>query len=260
MINLIQADVYRMMHSKTVKLMLLLTCTLAIVLMLCTYFMANGTLGEAFFGVMFVTSDMTIMSLVGTLLAAHLIGGEFESRNIQHVVTSGVSRLAIVVTKMITYCTVCALIISPYFIASVIALYSDASFQAGVELAGIMTLVQNKELLTLSKGVLLLAVVALLYVAQLSTAVLLSFMFKKAALVMPIYYFISVSTGQISIYKEQIGEIVNVLKVTPFAPDYLMITAATSKATLVAASVTSVLYIVAITAITWLYFKKREIK
>ena len=260
MINLIQSDFYRALHSKTIKILFFVTLIFATVLMICTHLMAEGTLSNAFFGLVFVASDMTIMSLVGTVLAVHMIGGEFESRNMQHLVTSGHSRVKIVISKAITYCTMFALITSPYYIAATISFVLDLNFQAGAELAGIMTLVQNKELFDLSKGIILLAVVALVYIGQLSTTVLLAFIFKKASLVMPIFYFISVSSGQIAIYREQIGDAANILNLTPFAPDYISITAGTDNSTLLAAALTSIVYSVAIAGITCLYFSKREIK
>lgn len=260
MINMIQADFYRVLHSKTVKMLLAITTVFSVILMGCAYLMAQGALGSSFFGLIFVTSDMNMTSLAGTILAVHLIGSEFESRNMQHLVTSGMSRTTIVVSKMITYCTVYFVIISPYFIASIITLTMDASFNSGSELAGIMMFVQHKELLPLSTGVLFLVVIAFVYVAQLSTAVLLSFIFKKASFVIPIFYFISVTCGQIALYQEQIGDAAKLLNVTPFASKFITMTAVTPTSTLVSATITSALYIVAMTALACVYFRKREIK
>lgn len=260
MINLIQADFYRILHSKTVRILFSITTVLALVFIVCTHLMAEGTLGDAFTGLLFVVSDMTVMSLVGTILAVHVIGGEFESRNIQHLIASGQSRVKIVISKTITYCTTFAVITSPYYIATIIALALDLNMQAGANLAGLMTIIQNKDLFDLSRGLILIAVVALVYIGQHSTAILLGFIFKKASLVMPLFYFISVTSGQVAIYRDHLGDFIKILNLTPFAPDYISISPATDNATLIAASSTSIIYALAIAAITYLYFMKREIK
>lgn len=260
MLNLIQSDFYRIFHSKTIKILLTMTTIFAIILIFGTHLIAEGKLSEEFVSLIFMTSDMNIITLVGAVLAVHIISGEFESRNMQHLVTSGYSRFKIAISKAITYCTMLAIVISPYFIAATIAMLANINLQANAIIGGIMMVVQTADVVELSKAFTLLVVIALVYIGQLSTTIVFAFLFKKASLVIPMFYFISIASGQVALYQEQLGDAANILKLTPFAPDFISINTGTSNGTLIAASITSVLYIVAMTVLACLYFKKREIK
>lgn len=260
MFNLIQADFYKITRSLTTKILFSIASVFAVVLFVGTYLLANGKISVEFTSLIFLTSDLNMMTLLGAVLAVHIIGGEFESRNMQHLITSGFSRWQIVVSKVFVYCVTLLFVMSPYLIGNMIALSTGINFKIDSLIGGFMAIVQNKEAIEIGKGILLLLIIALVYISQLSTTILFSFMFKKASLVIPLFYFISVASGQIALYKDQIGDIANMLKMTPFAPDYISIHPTTSNATLVEVSIVCVLYIVAITAISFLYFKKREIR
>ena len=92
MFNLIQADFYKITRSLTTKILFSIASVFAIVLFVGTYLLANGKLSEEFTSLIFLTSDLNMMTLLGAVLAVHIIGGEFESRNMQHLITSGYSR------------------------------------------------------------------------------------------------------------------------------------------------------------------------
>lgn len=260
MLNLIQADIYRVLHSTTIKILLTMTTVFSVILFGGMYLVANGTINQDLTNIIFLASDMNMVTLIGAILAIHLVSAEFESRNMHHLITSGFSRMHIVISKMVAYCLLFTLVISPYFIGGAVTILLNLDVNANTQLAGIMLMLQEHPAVSTIHALLLLAVIALVYIAQLSTTVLFAFMFKKASLVIPLFYVISITSGQISLYKEHLGTLADMLRITPFASDFILIGVATTNDTLLAATVTSFLYIIAITALACLYFRKRDIQ
>lgn len=69
MLNLIQADIYRVLHSTTIKILLTMTTVFSVILFGGMYLVANGTINQDLTNIIFLASDMNMVTLIGAVLA-----------------------------------------------------------------------------------------------------------------------------------------------------------------------------------------------
>ncbi|AIQ65431.1 hypothetical protein PSTEL_22270 [Paenibacillus stellifer] len=260
MYNLILSNLYKGIKSKTLRVLLLVSTCCAAATVLLANGIAKGTVSTDLRSIIFLFSDTSMLAILGAVLAAALIGSEFDTRLFHHSIVAGYSRFQIVVGKAITYWIFAVLIMSPYFIANVAALVFKVNVNMGVASAGFLNIINTGTDDRAGKIILALLCMLLIYVAQLTLTILFAFVAKKAMLIIPVFYVISAMAGQASLYAESLPNLGRLLNATPFGNDFIGLTSHASNELVVQAITVSVLFMVVIVAITYAAFRKTELK
>ncbi|WP_336045916.1 hypothetical protein [Solibacillus ferritrahens] len=253
MYNLVLSNLFKGMKSRTIHSLFFVSCLFAGLTMFLTNGVANGKIAGEIANLTFLFSDASMLAILGAILATALIGSEFDAKLFHHSIVAGYSRLQIVTAKALTYWLFLVVIISPYAIFNIAAILLDWSVDIGMPTAGFLFICNMNE--TVGSKLLLIAVMTVIYVGQLSLAILLAFTLKRALLIIPVFYIVSALTGQVSIYKDSLP-VLNVLSVTPFSGKFI----ALSSDHTVQAIFVSLLFMVVIVVVTFLMFRKVEIK
>jgi len=265
MLNLIQADLFKLRKSMAIKILLGITTVCAAVMAMIAYLIPQGKIEGSMAGIGFMFSDVNIISILGGFIAGMFICGDFDNKTVQDAIAGGYSRWTIVISKATVMGFAIAFILLPYAIITGISLYTGSEFNMGSVAVGFLNL------LTIEAGtvfsapeVLKLAFVfltlLLIYVAQLSICVPLAFVLKKPIFVIVIYYGFSILTAQLMRISDSSPILNRILSFTPYGGNYAFITSSTAVGDSFKAIAVSLLFIVFMLAITYLVFRKSEMK
>ncbi|HEY5560376.1 MAG TPA: ABC transporter permease [Clostridiaceae bacterium] len=266
MYNLIQADLFKIRKSISIKILVAITTVSSVTMAVMAYLIPQGKLAASMGGIGFMLSDMSMISLLGAVLAGVLICGDFDNKTIHDAIANGCSRGAVIVSKAISFCCALAFIILPYSIVTGIALSTGSKFSMGsTPVAGFLNILTKDGGTAFSSGIILklLAVMLTLVIvdlAQLSVCVLLSFVLKKPVLVVAIYYGLSFLSGQLAGLRGSSNLFDTIYACTPFGGNYFLTTLNTGTGDLFKAISASLIFILVILAITYGAFRKSEIK
>lgn len=264
MINMIKADLYKMRKSITMKVVFLITLICSILMALMSYFIADGSLSDTYSGITFLFADANMTSILGSVLAAVFICSDFENKVISTEISSGTSRFTIIIGKIISYFIAVSIIMLPYAIVSIIGvlLKKNFSISQGV---GFFNLLQSSQNISFSTNdVLKLIVVALVlivvYLGQFIICIPITFKVKKPVIVVAVYYAFTVAMAQISNLAAKSDAFNNILSCTPYGNKYLFLTLESSCGDIVKALVVSIIFVIFISIISYLLFRKEEVK
>ncbi|MGL4335269.1 MAG: ABC transporter permease [Turicibacter sp.] len=110
MFNLLKSDLYKLKHSKELKICLLLLLILGIITI---YFGGSNSARESLLN---ESTDMFAL-MACTLFSGMSLAAEFTKKTIYHPITSGSQRLSVLMSKYITYLITCLIFyITAYFI------------------------------------------------------------------------------------------------------------------------------------------------
>ncbi|SEW35772.1 ABC transporter permease [[Clostridium] fimetarium] len=265
MLNLIQADLFKMRKSPVIKILFGITTLCAIVMTIMAYLIPQGVIGDKYTGIGFLFSDLNVISILGAVLAGILICGDFENKTIHEAVTSGCNRGAIIVSKAVVFFSALAFILIPYAIITGIALGTGAKFDMGAVSAGFLNILSKDSGIALSASGILKILAAMLtlmlvYMAQLSLCVPLAFVLKKPVLVVVNYYGLSIGSGQLAILSSSSPVLKNILSWTPFGGNYSFLTMNSGPGDLLKAIVVCFICIIIMIVIAFSLFRKSEIK
>lgn len=254
MYNLVISNVYKGFKSRTFRLLFVVSVVCATLTMFMANKIATGNIDTSVANIMFLFSDASMLALLGAILATTLIGAEFETKFLHHAIVARFSRLQIVIGKAITYWLFFIILMSPYIVLNIIAVLFDWSVNIGIPTLGFLYLYGQEE--STATKLTLIAVLALVYIAQLSFTILLAFLFKRAMLVIPIFYTLSALSGQVSANADVLKVANDVLGFTPFGGEIIALTTdSVGQAVFV-----SLLFMVIIVVLTFIAFRKAEVK
>ncbi|MFF5995128.1 hypothetical protein AAGS61_10265 [Lysinibacillus sp. KU-BSD001] len=260
MFNLLNANLYKARKMKTIWMLLALSIFCATMLLIIAYGVGNGKMDTSVSSIGFLFSDMNMLTIIGAILATSLIGTEFETKNIHHPIISGYSRFQIVMAKAFTYWMLLIILITPFLIASMIALLSGETFSLGPNLAGFLSIVTSDIDAATPKVISVLIVMTVVYLAQLSFAIFLAFWLKKAIFVITLYYMFSALTGQIAMYPDTFTILNKLISLTPFNGEFIVMNPSLTSGELTTALIISIIFMGIMTALSWIYFRKAEVK
>ena len=265
MINLIQADLYKMRKSNAMKILFAITTVCAIMMTLFAYLIPQGKLPESYAGTGFLFSDINMLSILGAAVAGVFICGDFDNKTIHDAVTSGCSRLAIICSKAITFFIAVFSLLIPYAVITGIALLSGEKFglsSVGVGFLHLMAMDGGTvfDTAVFFKMLAVMLTLALVYVAQLSLCVPLALIFKKPVIVNVVYYAFTLFCAQL--YNLSGASVVfkNISSYTPYGGIYTFLTLESQAGDFGKTIIVSLVFIVAVMAVTYSVFRKSEIK
>ncbi|MGM1045697.1 MAG: ABC transporter permease [Bacillota bacterium] len=265
MLNLIQADLFKLRKSKAIKILLGITTLSAVVMAVMAYLIPQGKIEASMTGLGFMFSDVNMISILGAAIAGVFICGDFENKTIHDAIANGCSRGAVIVSKATLLGFALALILLPYAIITGIALSTGSEFSMGSVAIGFLNLLTSEGGTAFSasevwKMLAVMLTLIIVYVAQLSICVPLAFTLKKPIFVVVIYYGFSLFTAQLMRLSDSSPVFERIFSFTPYGGKYTFITLDTGTGDMVKAIAVSLIFMIVMLAVTYSAFRKSEIK
>lgn len=266
--NVMKSDFYRIFRSGTFWLLLLITTICAVLLTVISHFIAAGTLGTEFIGTASGLMDNMIINIVGPVLIATFLCGDFQHKTIHDAILYGHGRKAIVWSKLIPFTVTIVIMLLPYTICTFIGFVTDASFSkdfANAIDSSYMMILANKadfttNLATIGKLILALAVVSLMYVSRISVLFLLAYKIRKPIPIIGLGILIEMGLGIIAAVSSNSEIVQNIFSWTPFTTMRDNVTLAASVPDLLKSAATSIVFIAIVMNLTATMFHKAEVK
>jgi ABC-2 type transport system permease protein len=264
MLNLIKADLYKMYKTKLFVISFLITTLCAAGMLMITYQIAQNDAGELS-GIVFLLSDVNIISIIGAVVAGAFICGDFENKTIHDAISCGHRRSTLIIGKAIVFFVGIFVLLLPYAVVSLISMGTSTTLNPGRQALGFLNLlaVENGIGFTaehLGNYILIAAVTFLVYMSQLSICVLLALKVKKTFLVVAIFYVISLLSGQLAALKGQFPLFDRIYELTPYGGNHNLLTPGGDMGDLALAVGVSLCFILVVLLATYLTFRKTEIK
>lgn len=265
MYNLILADLYKIHKSMAIKIIFGITTVSAVVMAVMAYLIPQGKIDASMTGLGFLFSDISVMGILGAVIAGVFICGDFDNKTISDAIANGSSRFAVIVSKAIIFCITIVFILLPYAIVTGIGLGTGYKFGMGSVAMGFL------HLLTIEAGrafsatdiwklVAVMLTLMIVYVAQLSICIPLALVLKKPILVVAINYGFSILFGQLMGLKNSSKVFDRVFAFTPYGGNYPFVTLDTETGDIFKAIFVSLIFVTAILALTYGAFRKSEFK
>ncbi|SHI58086.1 ABC-2 type transport system permease protein [Clostridium cavendishii DSM 21758] len=265
MLNLIYSDLFKLFKSTAVKVSFFITSMCAVSLIIVSRLSANGTLEEKVTVNTIFLSDVFVMSIIGAVIAGIFICSDFENKTVNAAISCGYGRGTILVSKSIVYFLVMAIMLLPYSIGTIIAFVSGIKFGTLVIPSVFMDIFSNKAGLEISVNVIfkMLAIIltlTIVYASRLSICVLLAFILRRPVFVVGTGFGLAFVFDFIVVVKDKLGVFGKLLEYNPFAQNYPVLTMASGAGTILKAIVCSIVFIIIILSITYIIFRRTEIK
>ncbi|UVI30238.1 ABC transporter permease [Paenibacillus spongiae] len=265
MLNLIQADLFKLRESKAILILLGITTICAAAMVMMAYLIPQGKIEASMTGIGFMFSDINMISILGGVIAAIFICGDFDNKTVHNAITSGGSRGAVIVSKAALLGAALAFILLPYVIVTGIALSSGFEFSMGSVAVGFLHLLTSEASTAFSAaetGKMLAVMLTLLivYVAQLSICIPLAFVLRKPIFVVAIYYGFSILTAQLMKISDSSPVFDRIFSSTPYGGNYAFVTLDTGPGDMIQAITVSLIFMIVMLAVTYGIFRRSEIK
>jgi len=265
MLNLVQADIYKMLKSNAVKILFAITTVCAIAMTIFAYLIPQGKISESYTGLGFLFSDINMISILGAAAAGLFICGDFDNKTIHDAIASGCSRIDVICSKAISFFVTIIILLFPYAIITGIALFSGAEFgmnSVGVGFLHILAVDGGTaiDLAALLKMLAVMLTLLLVYIAQLSLCVPFALLFKKPVAVVAVYYGFTILCAQLSGLQKVSKMFKNIFSCTPYGGTHTFLTLETPAVDLGKTILVSLVFIAVMIAVTYGVFRKSEIK
>lgn len=263
--NIIKADLYRIVHSISFWVMLGAMAVCALAFTLCSHNVETGAMGMEAVGTASILMDTMIITVIGPVFAATYFGVDFQSKSIHDNILYGGKRFNIVLYKTILFVLGIGALALPYGLCTIIGVTTGSEFSdvfAKAVDSSYMTVMAGYSDMDAGLYVKLIVVVlsiGLMHAARLSLCVPLSFLLKKQVPIIAsgilLELLISLS-GVLFMNNEVMSDIIGW---TPFT---LMnkINLTTGYGDICKNVFTSILFIAIMLVISSLIFKKSEVK
>lgn len=262
---MIRADLYKMFKSSAIKILFGLTSVCAVILIIMAYQIQQGNMEQDLSGVGFLFSDINMTSILGAVLAGIFICSDFDNKTIHNAVTYGCRRVNIILSKTVTFITGVTFIVLPYAVVAGIALGSGNKFGMGKVGIGFLHLITTEagntfEVNDILKLILIAITIILVYAAQVSLCVPLAVAIKKPVLVVAIYYGFTILCAQMTGLAAKSEVLKAIFEAVPYDGSYTNITLSSDMKDIIQAIIISTIFLAAMTVISYLTFRKSELK
>jgi len=265
MLNLIQADLYKMSKSFAIKILFVVTTLCALAVATMAYLIPQGQIDPKMAETFFLFSDVNMISILGAAIASIFICGDFDNKTIHDAIASGCSRGTVIFSKTIVFFCGLGFILLPYAIITGIALSSGSKFDMGSVAVGFLNMLTKESGIVFSASVLLKMIAValtlmLVYMAQLSICVPLALVLKKPVLVVVIYYGFTLLCASFTGLRSSSEVFDKIFSLTPYGGNYMFITMSSGAGDFIKAIAVSLVFITVMLAVTYSIFRKSEIK
>ncbi|MFF2910245.1 ABC transporter permease [Paenibacillus sp. NPDC057934] len=265
MLNLIRADVFKLMKSQAVKVLIGISAASAIITAVMAYLIPLGRIDTRMTGIEFMFSDMNMICILGAVIAGMIICGDFENKTIHNAISSGSRRYAIIVSKAAALAIALMLLLLPYAIVTVAGLGTGYKFDVGSVGIGFLHVLTAESgsgigIAEIGKLAAIMLTLIIVYIAQLSLCVPLAFFLKKPVFVVAIYYGFSVLCAQLAGGSESPSVLSRIFSLTPYGNKHALMALETTAGDMVRTIGISLIFITLMLTVTYMAFRKSEIK
>lgn len=254
--SLLAVDSYKMIQSKVVKVLFFLAVLSAGLMVYFSHQFSLGTLDGGNSLVNFF-SDMQIFSLLGSIVMGLFFCNDFEDKIIENAISSGHKRWNIVSSKVITLLFLTILFAVPYMLVILIMAGFDLSLSIYLPTPffSLVELVNSSA--SIGKIMVMCVSIILVYVAQLSIGLPILFLLKKPVLVMILNYIL---LGLLGTLLSVEGGVKEIISWTPYGIDFHHLATDLDLVSVAQTLTISLLFVLAMTLISFILFRKAEIK
>lgn len=265
MFNLIKADIFKLFKVQIVKISFLVSVVCSIMIAIVLHGVYKGTYTLETSSAFALVSDTMIVAMLGAILIGTLICGDFESKNIHDEIACGNGRFSIIMAKTITISLLMILLVLPYAIVAIVGFASNIGFgvYTGVPSAffNILANAQGVELSSQSilKSIVLTLFITLSYIAKVSICIPLAFKARRSLIVIIAGFISTFIFDIISAVAKGVKGINEVVQLLPFT-NIFKLTLDCTVDVMLKSMIYNFLFIAAMIGITYVMFRKAEIK
>lgn len=266
MYNLIKADLFKLRKSMGIKILFGITTVCAIIAAIMSYLIQQGSISAASTnGIVFMLSDLNVMSILGAVVAGILICSDFDNRTIHEAIADGCSRGQIIGSKAVSFSCAIMIILLPYAMIVSIGLITGYKFSMGSVAAGFMHILTTDGGKLLSakeiwKTAAIMLALMIIYVGQLSVCIPFAIIFKKPVIVVAVYYGLTILFTGLAGLRSSSKIVENIFNNTPYGNKYILMTINTGTGDILKPVFISLIFTIIMLTITYLVFRKSEIK
>lgn len=266
MYNLIKADLFKLRKSLGIKILFGITTLCAITAAIMSYMIQQGSISvTSTNGIVFMFSDVNIMSILGAVVAGILICSDFDNRTIHEAIADGCSRGQIIGSKAVSFCCAIMFILLPYVIVISIGLITGYKFSMGSVAAGFMNILTTDggKIFSASeifKIAIIMLTLMIVYVGQLSVCIPFAIVFKKPVIVVAVYYGLTILFTSLAGLRSSSEIVKKIFNYTPYGNRYILMTVHTGAGDILKPVFVSLIFSVLMLAVTYMGFRKSEIK
>lgn len=259
--NLFTATMYRVGKNTGIKIVLLITTIVACLYYVCGHMVAEGTIGMESAGSVTGLGDAMILWIFGPLFAAMVIGSDFENKTIHAAL--GYGRGKVIVNTMLIYALGVTILTLPYVLGSGVCLLGGVNMQ-GAEMTAVSacmdSAIRYNETYGIGKLLLVYLAFVCVTVAQISICVPVAIKVKKPVIVTAFGFFFGMITALLSTVAAQTEGLKAVYKLTPYAYGLSEVNLDVTVADLLLSVFVSMIFTGLMGLISWMLFRKAEIK
>jgi len=226
-------------------------------MLLFAHLIAIGEMDIQNTGITSLFADSQIFVLLGCVVIGIFLCNDFDYKIIENAISSGHTRISIVVGKMISLIFLISILTLPYTIATILAVSIDLEVSVYMPTAylTIMGIASNGT--SIVNLVILIILTILMYSAQLSVGILIMFWIKKPVIVIAVSYVSLLLLGPVLGLNEMTK---GVMEYTPFGIDYTSFISNLEIMDFAQPIIISISFIAIFTILSILFFRKCEIK
>lgn len=265
MLNLIQADLYKLRKSTSMKILFGITTACAVIMSVFAYLIPQDKIDVSLTGLGFMFSDINVISILGGIIAGIMICGDFDNKTIHDSIANGNGRGTVIMSKASVLAIALAVILIPYAVITIILLGTGSEYGMGSVAVGFLHLLTSESTSALSgaefvKIIGLILTLIIVYAAQLSICVPLAFLLKKPIFVVAIYYGFSILSAQLIKLSENSPAFDRIFSLTPYGGKHAFVALDASAGELFQTLLISLAFIALMVVVTYGSFRKSEIK
>jgi hypothetical protein len=265
MINLVHAEFYKLYKSISFKLCFLIACISAAAFAVISHSIAVGSISTNISGSASGLSELVIIALLGSLLTGILVCNDFETKTIHDAVACGKGRRSIVISKVFIYVCIMFVLLVPYAAATTAGFCTRAEFtKPFVGSAFLRMLYDGKAYSTTAGNICKILLVSLttvlVHAARLSICLPVAFKTRKPVAVTAIGFAYSALIDLVLGLLKDVPVLGSLISISPYNREFILMSFDTKADVIGKAVISSVVFLILITIITYYSFKKAEIK
>lgn len=260
---MIKATFYRLEKAVSVKVCIGIACVAAVLYFILSYQIATGNIGVENAGSVTGLCDSLIIWLTGSLITGIIFCGDFSSKSVHCAVARKNGRRNLILGYSIVFVIMILLLVLPYTLTSLVSMIIGADF-TGAEPA-MTSIYLNNQLydlgeLSIVKLLYLYLANAFVYVGSISICFPVAIKVKKPVVVTAFGFMFGMLTALLALAAEKLDLLGRIMKLTPFTYGLGNLNLESSYGEITLALFISVIFTMLMGGLTYLLFRREEIK
>lgn len=259
--QLLGATLYRMGKTTGVKVAMALTAVAAILYYVLAAMLAGGKFDASQAGSITGLGDAMILWLFASLIIGILVGSDFENKTIHAAVRFG--RGKVIANYVLSFSVLMLLMVLPYTLGSAICIGADVDMTGAegtvisIYMGNVFAYAEETSVLKLIFSYITYAVV---YIGQLSVCIPVAIKVKKTVVVTAFGFFFGMITALIATLASKVELLHNIYQLTPYNYGIDKIGVDAEFSSMLMAIAVSLCFTAVMGFVSWLVFKKADIK